>query len=67
MYANVINAGEVDHGYKPQYSITNQVFTCPECKEEISSKCYIKQYFWRKAVIDHMWEKHNQKVEDEHA
>ena len=66
MYEFVTDGGEVEHGYKPQYLINNQIFTCPRCSKTIQNKSYLKHYFWRKAVIDHM-ALHDETVEDEHA
>lgn len=38
----------------------------PDCNQEINQKNYLNNYFWRKAVIEHMRIKHNKTVEDEH-
>lgn len=67
MYDYVTDVGMVENGYKPQYVMTNQVFICPRCSKKITTGTYLKPYFWRKAVIDHMLFVHNEKVEDEHA
>lgn len=68
MYDFVEDKGITEFSIDHDYVITELIFTCPisDCNTKINQAHYSKNYFWRKAVIEHMQLKHNETVEDEH-
>ena len=66
MYEFVKDKGMTEHSIDHDYCITELIFTCPTCKRTINQANYRNNYFWRKAVIEHMKFQHNVTIEDEH-
>ncbi len=50
------DAGEKEVPFKPQYTRGGWIFTCPGCKQEISSHSYLNVGYFQIACDDHVKE-----------